>query len=622
MIEFPKWKYALVCMALFFSALYFLPNLFPQDPAIQLSANRGFVVDEALKGRVEGTLTGAKLEFDRVERDKDRLLIRFPSTQAQLAASEKLHEDPEIGNSYTIALNMASNIPNWLSFFGAKPLVLGLDLRGGVHFLMQVDQQVVQQKLEERHVGDIQAILREKKVSFRSVSVTPNGLLIALVNDAERQTATTEIEKALSEDLLVENLGATDLLAKIRPEKVLEAKRLAIEQNTTTLRNRVASLAEPVIQRQGSDRIVVQLPGIQDTAQAKRLLGATATLEYRAVDTANNAEDAASTGKIPPESRLFYTREKPLEPKRPVLLKKSIIASGAQLTNATSGTDPQSGTPMVSVQLDAVGGQRMLDFTSESVGKPMAVVYVEQTPVTKIVDGKEVQSTLVTEEVISVATIQGVFSNRFQTTGLDSPREAADLALLLRAGSLAAPVSIVEERVIGPSLGADNIRSGLTALLVGLLACVLFTGIYYRTFGAIAVVGLVANLVMLGAVLGIFGATLTLPGIAGVVLTLGMAIDANVLINERIREELRNGNTPLNSIKAGYEKAWGTIIDSNLTTLIAGLALFGIGSGPIRGFAMTLCIGIMTTMFTAVVVTEAIVAFMYRKQRKLTHVSV
>jgi preprotein translocase subunit SecD len=621
MIDFPKWKYALVILVMLAAALFFLPNLFPQDPAVQVQpARAGTPLDEAAKGRIEGNLQAAGISFKRIEKIGERMLIRFTDTESQLNAATVLREDRDFSSQYTVALNLASNVPNWLEAIGAGPMVLGLDLRGGVHFLMQVDQNAVRSNLEERYTTELYTLMRGKQISYRGVTRTPQGLLINLVSETDAVAARDAITTDLP-DLQVRRRGELDLIAEIRPEKIIEAKNHAIEQNTTTLRNRVASLAEPVIQRQGADRIVVQLPGIQDTSQAKRLLGATATLEYRAVDEQGSIEDALR-GRIPPESRLYYTRAKPGQPARPVLLKKSVIASGDNLINATATIDQRTGTPAVSVTLDAVGGKHMLDFTSESVGRPMAVVYVERIPEVKMVDGKEERGFRITEEVISVATIQGVFSNQFQTTGLDSTAEANDLAVLLRAGSLAAPVDIIEERVIGPSLGADNIRAGLTALLVGMVLSMIFTTVYYRLFGFIAVIGLLANLMLLGAVLSLFGATLTLPGIAGIVLTLGMAVDANVLINERIREELRNGNTPLNSIRAGYEKAWATIIDSNLTTLIAALALLAVGSGPIRGFSITLSVGILTTMFTAVVVTEAIVAFIYRKQRKLTSVPV
>ena len=457
-------------------------------------------------------------------------------------------------------------------------------------------------------------------MAYKSVTRARDGLVVELVTPEDKAKAMAEIAEQ-SPDLLLESAAGstTSLLAKIRPEKVVEAQTHTIDQNITTLRNRVSELgvAEPVIAQQGQTRIVVQLPGVQDTAAAKKILGATATLEYRAVNESANAVEAATTGKVPPDSRLYYDKAG-----APVLLKKDVIATGDQLVDATSGFDQQSGTPMVSVRLDSAGGRRMLDFTSENVGRPMAVVYIERVPEFRKVDGKEVRTFKETQTVINLASIRGVFSNNFQTTGLDSSNEARDLALLLRAGSLAVPVDIIEERIIGPSLGQDNIERGLEATLIGFLLIVVFVIIYYKLVGVVAVAGLIVNLLLLMAILSALGATLTMPGIAGIVLTLGMAVDANVLIAERIREEVRSGNSPMAALRAGYEKAWGTILDANLTTLFAAIAMFAFGSGPVKGFAVTMFTGILTSMFSAVTVTQLIMAMVYGRQRKVQSISV
>ena len=618
MFDFPKWKLGLVVVLVLLAAVYALPNVFPEQPAIQISANRGSTIDEVLQGRVEGTLKGKEIPYFQVERTEERLMVRFPDADHQLKGADALKE--ELKEKYTVALNLASTVPGWLRAVGARPMTLGLDLQGGVHFLMEVDQQAARAKLEDRYVNDLYTILRAEKVAYKSVTRARDGLVVELVTPEDKAKAMAEIAEQ-SPDLLLESAAGstTSLLAKIRPEKVVEAQTHTIDQNITTLRNRVSELgvAEPVIAQQGQTRIVVQLPGVQDTAAAKKILGATATLEYRAVNESANAVEAATTGKVPPDSRLYYDKAG-----APVLLKKDVIATGDQLVDATSGFDQQSGTPMVSVRLDSAGGRRMLDFTSENVGRPMAVVYIERVPEFRKVDGKEVRTFKETQTVINLASIRGVFSNNFQTTGLDSSNEARDLALLLRAGSLAVPVDIIEERIIGPSLGQDNIERGLEATLIGFLLIVVFVIIYYKLVGVVAVAGLIVNLLLLMAILSALGATLTMPGIAGIVLTLGMAVDANVLIAERIREEVRSGNSPMAALRAGYEKAWGTILDANLTTLFAAIAMFAFGSGPVKGFAVTMFTGILTSMFSAVTVTQLIMAMVYGRQRKVQSISV
>ena len=619
MNEFPRWKYALVAVALVFGFLYALPNLFPKEPAVQISANRGGVVDAALKEKAQGVLETKKIAFKSVELDGERVLVRLNSTEVQTAAAEVLSEG--LGENYTAALNLASTVPHWLNAIYAHSMPLGLDLQGGVHFLMEVDQKAVLEKQETQYSEEIAQVARDKKIPGVGVSRSAQGIVAVARSAADRDRLAVEVGK-LAPELQVSNGNSTDnafsLNVKISEAKLREISRDTIRQNVGTLRNRISALGEPVIAQQGDSRIVVELPGVQDTALAKKLLGATATLEWHALDPASSTlapEVARGTATAPADAKLYYHRKNGA----PYLLKKKTIVTGDDLINATSMPDPTSGTPAVSMKLNGKGGQRMLDFTIGNVGKPMAVVYTERIPAeTKIVDGKEVRTYKTKEEIISVATIQGVFGPQFQTTGLDSMKEASELAMLLKAGSLAAPVDIVEERVIGPSLGADNIGKGVFAVILAVILVVVFVAIYYKLFGLIADVGLLLNLVLLVAILSIFGATLTLPGIAGIVLTLGMAIDANVLICERIREELRNGSTPMAAISRGYDKAWATILDANVTHLIAAFGLMAFGSGPIKGFAITLAIGIVTSMFTSVMVTHVLVGLVFGGRRVKT----
>jgi preprotein translocase subunit SecD len=634
MNEFSKWKYILVGVVLLLGVIYALPIVFPQQPAVQISANRGATIDAVLKEKVLGILQTKKFDFKDVELNGDRMLIRFPNTDVQLAASGELKT--QLGDQYVVALNLASTVPGWLRAIGANRMPLGLDLQGGVHFLMEIDQKAATAKMQQRYVDDIRTALRSAKIHYESVNAGASGIVVALHSDEDRKQTGNVIAKEVNQP---EKLGAQPpleivdgdtgadsfaLIAKIRESTLRDQANQIVISNLTTLRNRVNQLGvtEPLIQQQGSNRIVVELPGVQDTAEAKKIIGATATLEYHAVDESANPIEAEKTGNVSPESRLYHTqRLGPNGKPMPIVLKKRAIVSGDELIDATAMPDSQTGTPSVSVRLNALGGKKMLDFTSQNVGHRMAVVYTERTPETKIVDGKEVRTAKITEEVINDATVQGVFSNRFNTTGLESMKTATELQLLLRAGSLAAPVDIIEERVIGPSLGQDNIAKGVKAVILGLLAVLLCAALYYHVFGLIADIALILNLVMLLAVLSLFQATLTMPGIAGIVLTLGMAIDANVLICERIREELRNGSTPLASIRAGYEKAWATILDANVTHLLAAFGLFAFGSGPIKGFAVTLAIGILTSMFTSVTVTHCLVNLVY-SGRKLKGLAV
>ncbi|GIX34343.1 MAG: protein translocase subunit SecD [Lysobacteraceae bacterium] len=624
MLEFPRWKYALVLILGLISVLYALPNVFPKDPAVQITANRGAQVDDALRERVLGVLEKEKIDFKSVEIQAQSLLVRLPTPEVQLVAADLLRK--ELRDGYNVALNLASTVPDWLEAIGATPMVLGLDLQGGVHFLMEVDQKAALEKRENAIVDDIRSMLRERRIGYSEVSRANGGIVIDLRQAEDRDRVAAMIGAEIPELVVRDGDSPTRLLANVSETAMQEIADKALEQNIGTLRKRVDELgvAEPVILRQGKSRIVVQLPGVQDTAQAKKILGATATLEYRAVvGDVGAAFEAARTGRVPPDARLYYRRERGPDGSRvPVLLSKRVIASGDQLVDAQPGFDPQSGTPMVSVRLNGVGGQRMLDFTRENVGKPMAVVFIERVPETRIVDGKEVRSTKVNEEVISVATIQGVFGKNFQTTGLDSSQEASELALLLRAGSLAAPVDIVEERVIGPSLGQENIDAGVRAILLGFALVMALMVVYYKVMGVVAIFALFMNLLMLCAALSFVDATLTMPGIAGIVLTLGMAIDGNVLILERVREELRAGNTPVGSIRAGYERAWTVILDSNVTKLIAAMALFSFGSGPVRGFAVVLFFGVLTSMFTSVTVSRAVVTLIYGRRKKLARISV
>jgi preprotein translocase subunit SecD len=625
MLDFPRWKYALVIILAIASVIYALPNLYPQTPAVQVTATRTGTVDAALRERVQGVLERAAIEFERIELEGESLLVRLLHPEGQLLAADALRTD--LGQDYVVALNLASNVPDWLLALRATPMVLGLDLQGGVHFLMEVDQAAALDKRENAFADDIRGLLRDNRVRYTAVDRTPAGISVALRTAEDRDAAFSLMARELPELLLEDGLEPNTLRARIREAELKAILDNALEQNIGTLRNRINELgvAEPIIQRQGASRIVVQLPGVQDTAQAKKILGATATLEYRAVvgDGPGAAYEAMQSGRVPPDARLYFQRERGIDGQpAPILLSKRTIASGDQLVDARSGFDQQTGEPQVSVRLNNVGGQRMLEFTTENVGRQMAVVFIERTPETRIVNGEEVRTTRVTEEVVSAATIRGVFGRNFQTTGIGSTRDASELALLLRAGSLAAPVDIVEERVIGPSLGQENIDAGKNAIVLGfLLVCALMVA-YYQVFGVIAVVALFTNLLMLMAALSAIDATLTMPGIAGIVLTLGMAIDGNVLICERIREELRAGNTPVASIKAGYERAWTVILDSNVTKLIAAMALFSFGSGPIRGFAVVLFFGVLTSMFTSVTVSRAIATLVYGGRRKLTRVSV
>jgi len=610
MNQYPAWKYLLIVTILVIGTFYALPNLFGEDPALQITSARGFDIPLDLEANINDALIVENIKFKDWEQQGNRLLYRFNSTEEQLLAADVLNE--ALGEQYVVALNLAHSTPGWLRAMGGKPMTLGLDLQGGVHFLMQVDMDTARSQMLDRVVDDIRTALRSENIRYVSVRREGSGIL-TMLRTAEDRDRTLNI---MRKDQSLQGLDVTELEAgehfglsvKVREQQLLELQQTALKQNITTLRNRVNEIgvAEPVIQQQGAERVVVQLPGVQDTVQAKKIIGATATLEYRAVDEANDAFTAAQTGRVPPESRLYNRRTG-----EPVLLKKRLIVSGDQLIGASSGFDQQTGQPQVSVTLNGVGAKRMLEFTRDNVGNRMAVVYIEQKP-----GGRK------TEEVISVAVVREPFGKRFQTTGLDSMNEASQLALLLRAGALAAPMEIVEERTVGPSLGADNVAQGFKSVMIGFVLVLFFMAIYYRVFGLIADLALFANMVLLISLLSMLGATLTMPGIAGIVLTVGMAVDANVLIFERIREELRNGNTPQASIRAGYDKAFSTIADANITTLIAAFVLFLFGTGPIKGFAVTLSLGIVTSMFTAIMGTRAVVNLVYGGKKRVSKLAI
>ncbi len=623
MLEFPRWKYVLILVVLAVSALYALPNIYPQDPSVQITASHGATIDDALKAKVEAALKGAQVTPKQLETRDGDLLVRLSSAEAQTKANDALRES--LGQDYTVALNLASTVPDWLSNLGAKPMVRGLDLQGGVHFTLQVDQKAALDKRLDAFAEDARVTLRDAKIHYESVQRQPdNSIVVTLAGDQNADAARTKLAQALTLSTgsasgalvgtspLNFDVDGNRVTIRVPESELAQISGAAIQQNITTLRNRVNELgvSEPIIQQQGDDRIVVQLPGVQDTAEAKRLIGATATIEFRAV-VDGDAFEAQRTGNVPPEAKLYMQRDTGA----PVLLNKRVLASGDQMVGATVNVD-QNGLPAVDITLNNVAGQRMFDFTSQNVGKRMAVVYIERVPQVTMVDGKEVRSVKVSEEALAPSTIQGVFGKNFQTTGLTKD-EADNLAKLLRAGSLAAPMDFAEERVVGPSLGAENVQRGVTAVVYAFLFTLVFFGIYYRMFGAITSVALLFNLVIVVAVMSLFGATMTLPGFAGLALSIGLSVDANVLINERIREELRAGVPARSAIAAGYERAGGTILDANLTGIIAGVALYAFGTGSLRGFAVTMIIGILASMFTAITVSRALAVLIYGGRTKL-----
>lgn len=620
MNKYPLWKYLLVLAVVVVGLVYALPNLYGEDPAIQVSSARA-TVDAGTLTRVTQALEKVGLTPLASHLDEQGARFRFAEIDTQLKARDVAQK--ALGDNYTVALNLLPKTPAGLGLLGGKPMYLGLDLRGGVHFLMQVDMPAVVERAEEGFVDDLRRILREAKVRYQSVSRRDQGgIEIRFRDSAERAKARAPIGSEIRELDLVEGEDADGpyLRGRLSEQGIRERQSAALEQNMTSLRNRVNELgvAEPIIQQQGQERIVVQLPGVQDTAEAKRILGRTATLEIKLVDEEHDIASAIG-GRVPPGSQLYKQRDG-----RPILLKKRLIYSGDNIVDASPSFDSRTNEPIVSITLDSAGAAINQRVTGKNVGKRMAVVYVEiRSEIRRdkngnpVLDknGNPVRVQRRFEEVITAPVIRQQLGKRFQIEGAFTVEEANELALLLRAGALAAPISIVEERTVGPSLGRDNIRQGFQAILVGFIAVMIFVVVYYRVFGLIANVALTLNLVLLVAILSMFQATLTLPGVAGILLTVGMAVDANVLIFERIREEIRNGNTPQASIHAGYEKALGTIADANITTLIAAVMLFNFGTGPIKGFAITLSIGIVTSMFTAILCSRAMTNLIFGGRR-------
>lgn len=613
MLELPRWKYVLIFVVLVLSTLYALPNVYQKDPSVQITANRGGHIDDAFRQQVMTDLQASGLVPKAVTKEES-LMVRLMSLEMQTRASDVLRA--KVGENYTVALNLASTVPDWLAKLGGRPMVLGLDLVGGVHFALQVDQKAALNKRMDAFVEEVRSTLGSKRIGFRMVERRPdNTIRVTFDDDAHLNEARMVLFK--EQVGLSYSVSGNTLIARVSENELRQIASGAVEQNLTTLRNRINELgvAEPIIQRQGDDRIVVELPGVQDTAEAKRLIGATATLEFRGV-VDGDAYEAVRTGNVPPEARVYYIRGT----NQPVLLNKRVIVSGDEMVNATVGVD-ENGMPAVNVTLSNVAGQRMLDYTQRNLYKLMSVVYIERIPTVSMVDGKEVRGVRLKEEALSPTRIAGVFGKNFRTTGLEKT-EAENLSKLLRAGSLAAPMDFVEEYVIGPSLGAENVERGVTAVVFSFLFTLVFFTIYYRMFGVITSLALLFNLLIVVAVMSLFGATMTLPGFAGLALSVGLSVDANVLINERIREELRHGMPPRSAIVAGYDKAGSTILDANLTGLIVGVALYAFGTGPLKGFALTMIIGIFASMFTAITVSRSLSALIYGTRNNLKSLAI
>ncbi|OUR71286.1 protein-export membrane protein SecD [Methylophaga sp. 41_12_T18] len=611
MNQYPLWKNLLVAAVIMLAGLFALPNLYGDDFAVQVSSGRYGKVDLELMAKVETALKAESIEYKRAEIDGERLLVRFADAELQLRAKDVLSS--VVNGDYIIALNLASTTPAWLAGIGGEPMNLGLDLRGGVHFLMEVDMDSAVNKALNTYGSELKVLLRDEKIRYKQVQVVADSLMVSFRSIEHRDNALTAAEAEFAQvEINVEEEAVVPTIKMTLTEvAVREIRSLALQQNIVTLRNRINELgvAEPTVQQQGDSRIVVQLPGVQDTAQAKKILGATATLEFRLVDTEHDVQDAVN-GRVPANTKLFHHRDG-----RAYLLNKRVMLTGEHIINAASTLD-QNGSAAVSITLDGKGARAFSNVTRDNIGNPMAVVFIESKTVTRKVDGEIVKERRLLPEVINVATIRDQLSKKFQITGLDSTTEARDLALLLRAGALAAPIEIVEERTVGPSLGKDNINQGFKSVMLGFVFVLIFMVIWYRVFGAVANLALAANLILIIALLSMLQATLTMPGIAGIVLTVGMAVDANVLIFERIREELRVGNSPQSSIQAGYAKAFSTIADANITTLIAAIVLFGFGTGSIKGFAVTLSLGILTSMFTAIMGTRAVINLIYGQKHR------
>lgn len=609
MNKYPMWKYVVIAVALIVATLYAVPNLFGESPAVQISGLRTNKADAALKTQLEETLKQASIPFELSQVDDNAVRFRFADTDTQLKARDTIQA--KVGQGYVVALALLPNTPSWLTYIGARPMYLGLDLRGGVHFLMQVDMKKVLDNAVNRYNGEIRSVLRDKKIYYSGLAREGDRVVVRFKESAQREQATKLIGEQIPDLALrdAEAAGEFQIVATIKPEAVTRTQEFALQQNITTLRNRVNELgvSEPIVQQSGPDRILVQLAGVQDTAQAKDIIGRTATLEVRLV-----AEDLG-TGPGPDAFLAYKDQPAPFgtlklrdDNGNTVLVRNSLVITGERVTDAQPGFDPQNQAPIVNVTLDAAGGRAMTQTTRENVKKRMAMILVEKDK----------------SEVLTWPNINSEFGSRFYITGMPSIQESKNLALLLRAGSLAAPMEIIEERTIGPSLGADNIKKGRDSVLYGFLAIAVFMIVYYVLFGLVSVISLGCNLLFLVALLSMMQATLTLPGVAAIALTLGMAIDANVLINERVREELRSGMTPQMAIQTGYERAFDTILDSNITTLIAGLALLIWGSGPVRGFAVVHCLGILTSIFSAVMVSRGLINLIYGGRKKVAKLSI
>ncbi len=604
MNRFPLWKNLLIVAILLVAFIYALPNVFGEAPAVQVTPTRAaFHADARLVQEIKDELSAAHIPWDDAEVSDDSVKVRFQSTDWQLKAEDVLQN--RFRDGYSVALNLISASPAWLTAIGAKPMYLGLDLRGGVHFLLQVDMQAALDKAVQRNANDLRSQLRDQQIHYSGLDISHQNIVLHFADAATRNQAAGFIAHNYPDLMFNPRDNGTDFLLEggLRADAIKRLQDSAVQQNITTLRNRVNELgvAEPVIQQQGTDRVVVELPGVQDTAKAKEILGRTASLEIRMVDESHDIA-AAMQGQVPFDDDLYTERNG-----MPILVKKTVLLTGDYITDASPGFDQQSGQAAVHVNLDSRGARMFRDVTRENVGKRMAILLVEK--------GK-------TEVITAPVIREEIGGGRVQITGMESAQEASDTALLLRAGALAAPMDIVEERTVGPSLGADNIRKGFHSNLWGFVAVVGFMILYYRLFGMFSALALTANGLLLVSLLSVMQATLTLPGMAGIALTLGMAIDANVLINERVREELRNGNSPQAAIHAGYDRAWGTILDSNITNLIAGVALFWLGSGPVRGFAVVLCLGILTSMFSAVTLSRALVNLTYGRRHRLSSISI
>ena len=607
MNHYPLWKNAIVVVVILLGTLFALPNFYGEDPAVIVSKENGEVFSNTELKDVESFLLSKEASVTSIRNKNGDLLIRFPDVKNQIAASSNIRS--YLGRFSTVALTFAPKMPEWIQQLDLNPMSLGLDLRGGVYFKFEVDLDAAIQQRLDQYITDINKSLIDQRIR-RTIRKEGNTLRVELSNPEDLNQARRSIRE-IDNLLDISNASTatqTVILVNMTDDQLKQRRDFAIQQNILTMRNRVNELgvAEPIVQRQGLDRIVVQLPGVQDPTQAERILGATATLEFRLVCENENAFEAEEKGRAPIGCDLFQDRTG-----NPVLLKKKAIVTGNQLIDASQSFS--QGRPAVSIRLDGKGSKSMLETTKRNLNKPMAVLFVQQRQETIEENGGFINRSVLDKEVINIATIRGVFSSQFEITGLTA-FEAKDLAILLRAGALAAPIFKVEEKTIGPSLGQDNIDKGFAAIVTGLILIVIFMALYYKGFGLIANLGLVVNMTLLVALLSLLQASLTLPGIAGIVLTVGMAVDANVLIFERIREELRNGNSPQASIAAGYQKAFATITDANITTLIAALVLFTFGTGPIKGFAVTLSLGILTSLFTAIIASRAVVNWVYGRR--------